>query len=145
MDWLLMERPDNPKIIMGWSLGAAVAVQTAATFKGSVDGLILLSPWTTLPDVASHHFPRWLVRLLLKETYPSVVAAAEIDIPSLVIHGTEDQIIPFSQGEALAQILGSKQLCQFIQLKGLDHDMVFFSQLTWVHLGHFFRLMADAR
>ncbi len=104
-DYLLGRFPDRPLVIVGWSLGAAVAVQVAARRREQVRGVILMSPWSSLPEVAAEHYPAWLVRLVVKEKYDSVEAARQVDCPTLILHGGADAIIPPTQGRAVADAL----------------------------------------
>ena len=96
-----VQHPDRPRVVCGWSLGAAVAFYLASKHE-SVDGLIAISAWTSLRDVAAIHFPNWLVGLALRESYDSVAIAGQIQQPTLLIHGTRDPIIPVEQGRRLA-------------------------------------------
>ena len=99
--WLSDRTGERRIVVCGWSLGAAVGVHVAAT-ESSVDALIAMSAWTSLSDVAELHFPRWLVGTLLRETYDSADSGSRITIPTLLIHGTKDPIIPVAQGHNLA-------------------------------------------
>ncbi len=101
LEWLVEQHPDRPLVVCGWSLGAAVAFYLASKHE-SVDGLIAISAWTSLRDVAAIHFPNWLVGLALRESYDSVAIAGQIQQPTLLIHGTRDPIIPVEQGRRLA-------------------------------------------
>lgn len=137
MDWALATYPSTPKILMGWSLGAGVALQTAQSFSGHYDGLLLVSPWTGIKDVARAHYPNWMVSLLMRETYDSRAAARQVNTPSLVIHGEVDQIIPSSQGAEIAGILGEIQKSQLIMVKDRGHNDVLNAGLTWTQIEHF--------
>ncbi len=99
----LVERfPRRPLHIVGWSLGAAVAVQTAAARQEQLTGLVLLSPWHDLVSVASRHYPEFLVRSVLRDRYDSGTAAAGIELPVLIVHGAADDLIPATEGRRLA-------------------------------------------
>jgi len=111
--------PGRPKVICGWSLGAAVAVQLAARRAGEVDGLMLLSPWTDLPSLAGEHFPGWLVSLLLRERYDSISRAPELHGATLVIHGREDRIIPVDHGRRLAEALPD---ARYLEMPNAGHN-----------------------
>lgn len=106
--WAREHHPDRPVVVAGWSLGAAVALRTAAEHPETVAGVAALSPWTTLADVATVHFPAVLVRWLVPERYESLEAAraaAAAGVPALVVHGVRDRIIPVEQGERIAREL----------------------------------------
>ncbi len=142
MDWAIINYPDAPKVIMGWALGAAVAVQTAQRFKGQYDGLVLVSAWRDLPSAADHHTPRWLVRLLWRERYDAANAATGLQAPSLVIHGSLDDVVPIDQGRLVARILGAHGACEFVAVTDRGHDDIMDASLTWLKLRHFLQAFA---
>ncbi len=118
-DELARRFPGRPRVVCGWSLGAAVAVQLAARRQNNLAGLMLLSPWTDLPSLAGEHFPGWLVSLLLRERYDSLALAAELRGPALVIHGREDRIIPVEHGRRLASALPGGR---YLEVPGAGHN-----------------------
>jgi pimeloyl-ACP methyl ester carboxylesterase len=136
------EFPDNPKFICGWSLGAAVAIKMAAKYTDSITGLIAVSPWTSLKDCASVHYPRFLVELLLRDEYNSVGAALHITCPSLVLHGAEDRIIPASQGRKVADNLPALQNVKFFPLSG--HNDIFSYRGVWREMSEFIKNVLPA-
>ena len=85
-------------VLMGRSLGGAVVVQLAA--EASPKGLILESTFSSLIDVASHHYPRlsWLVN---PKSFDSVSALPQYKGPLLQSHGDADGMIPLRLGEKL--------------------------------------------
>src|SRR6185436_5555751 len=106
--WMREHHPDRPLVLCGWALGAATAIGAAARHPGDVRGLIALSPWTSLPDVARVLFPGFVVQGLLRETYDSLAAAREIRVPALLVHGEQDTLIPVEQGKAVADALRAR-------------------------------------
>jgi hypothetical protein len=137
MDWTLQHYPDTPKIVMGWSLGSAMAMHVAATMPGLYDGLVLTSAWTTLKDVARTHYPAWLVKLILAEEYDSLALAPRVKVPTLIMHGDADAIIPAAQGKKLAEAIGAGSKCQWFLLGDYGHNDLFNAQVTWYQLNHF--------
>lgn len=119
LDWLKARYPDRPLVACGWSLGAAVAVALAAERPESLAGLVALSPWTSLTDVARAHYPAWMVSLALSESYDSLAAASRIELPALVVHGGLDAIIPASQGRRVAEAL---QAAEWLEVPGAGHN-----------------------
>ncbi|TCM16899.1 hypothetical protein EDF56_10611 [Novosphingobium sp. PhB165] len=88
-------------ILMGASLGTGVATRLAHDHAPAA--LVLVSPFTSLPDVAARMF-RWLpVRMLLLDRFESLTVMPGVAAPVLVLHARDDRLIPFAQGEALAK------------------------------------------
>ncbi len=135
LDWLGERHPESPPVAAGWSLGAAVAVWLAAERPERVAGLIALSPWTSMPDVASAHFPQWMVRLLLHERYDSLAAAERVRAPALVIHGAVDRIIPAAHGERIGVALGAKARTVLVPSAG--HNDLLARPIVWSELATF--------
>ncbi|MCP4756045.1 MAG: alpha/beta hydrolase [Proteobacteria bacterium] len=82
----------NSIVLMGRSLGSGVATYVARHRK--VRGVILVTPFDSLLNVAKHHYPFFPVRLLLKHRFDSAALAPEIDTPVINIMGGNDGIIP---------------------------------------------------
>ncbi len=104
-------------ILSGQSLGTGVAVTLAA--KGWGTKLALLSPYTSLPDVAARVIRFLPMRLLMRDRFDSASRAPQIDRPVLVLHGDRDQVIPVDLGRALA----AKFPCaRFVEVEGAGHN-----------------------
>jgi pimeloyl-ACP methyl ester carboxylesterase len=108
IDWARENHPERPVVLVGWSLGAAAALGAASRRPDEVAGVAALSPWSTLAEVAATHFPRFLVTWAVKERYDNLEAARTIarrGVPTLVIHGERDAIIPAEQGRRVTEAL----------------------------------------
>ena len=90
---------DGRTILQGFSLGSGVAVQLATERK--VAGLILEAPFTSAVDVAAAAFPLMPVRLLMLDRFDSLSKIGAVTAPTLVTHGTLDEVIPADQFERL--------------------------------------------
>jgi pimeloyl-ACP methyl ester carboxylesterase len=111
-----------------------VALRLAARESETVDGVIAMSPWTSLPDVAGLHFPRWLVGLALHERYASLALAPTVTAPALVIHGAQDRIIPASQGERVAAALPNSR---WLAIPGAGHNDLLSRDEVWQEMAAF--------
>jgi uncharacterized protein len=99
-------------VMMGESLGGAVAVALAA--KDGAKGLVLISTFTSIPDVAAYHFPFIPVRLLMRTRLDSVGQIANFKGPLLQMHGEADTIVPIKFGRRLFEAANEpKQLLVF--------------------------------
>ena len=100
-DWL--ERENGLKasdlIVYGESLGTGVAVQLAT--ERDFKGVILAAPYTSIAQMAANDYPWLPVNLLLNHRFDSIDKVANITEPMIVMHSTDDDTIPFEQGEML--------------------------------------------
>lgn len=108
-------------VLFGRSLGTGVASAMAA--EGVGRAVVLLSPYTSILDIATDMVPRPLALLALRDTFDSRSRLLGAKQPVVVIHGTHDQVIPYAHGEALAAALGAR--ANLITLEGCDHNDVF--------------------
>lgn len=104
--------------IIGRSLGTGVAVELAS--RGHGGKLLLVSPFTSITDVASRVVGP-LAKMLMVDRFDSVSKISRIKVPITVIHGTRDEVVPFSLGETLARSVGAK----LIPLEGRGHNDLF--------------------
>jgi uncharacterized protein len=105
-------------VYFGESLGAGVAVGLAVERPPAA--LVLRSPFTSLPDVASVHYRYLPTSWLMWDRYPNLERIGDLDVPVLIIAGTEDGIVPFEQSSRLFEAArGPKEL---MALEGADHN-----------------------
>jgi fermentation-respiration switch protein FrsA (DUF1100 family) len=117
--WLTDERQVAPQRILlyGGSLGGAVVIDIAA--RRPYRALVLLCTFTSFPDMAQERFPwlpgRWLVR----NQFDSLRKIASCPGPVFIAHGTEDQLVPYAQGERL--FAAAQEPKRFLPLPGFRH------------------------
>ncbi len=99
-------------VVMGESLGGAVAVDLAA--KDGARGLVLISTFTSAADVAAYHYPFLPVRLLMRTRLDALGQIANYKGPLLEMHGEADTIVPIRLGRRLFEAANEpKQLLVF--------------------------------
>jgi uncharacterized protein len=109
---------DRSRLVLeGQSVGTGVAVTLAA--RGWGRRLVLLSPYTSLPDVAAKALPFVPARLLMRDRFDSASRAGELKVPTLIIHGTNDQVIPYALGESLSKLIPGAKL---LTVEGGGHN-----------------------
>lgn len=112
------QTPETPLVYFGESLGAAVAIELAGTDPPAA--LILRSPFTSLTDIGRVHYPWLPVGAMLKDRYPSDQRIGSVRVPTLVVAGDSDSIVPVGQSrEVFAAAPGPKQL---LVIPGADHN-----------------------
>jgi hypothetical protein len=110
----------SPLLLVGESLGAAVAAAAAARQRDKVDGLVLITPWDRLASVATYHFPWLPVRWLLRDRYDSVAHLAAFARPVVVAVAEQDGTVPARFGVALYESLQTRKQLRIVS--GADHN-----------------------
>jgi fermentation-respiration switch protein FrsA (DUF1100 family) len=91
--------------------------------RGHGARVLLFSPYTSIIDVANRYFPilpnRWLVR----DRFDSATKASAVRVPVLVVHGTDDEVIPFALGKELSGMFPN---ARFVALEKGQHNDLFF-------------------
>ena len=113
-DWLVETRGFKPEdiIVDGFSIGTGPATELAATKP--CGGLILEAPFLSAPRV----FTR--VRLLPVDPFPNLKRIGDVKCRVLMIHGTGDRVIPYSQGQALFKLANEPK--RFVSVEDGDHN-----------------------
>lgn len=121
-DWLLARGVASRRIVLfGESLGCAISVQLA--LDRSVRGVILEAPFASARAMAAHWLPLLPIGPFLRTRYDNVGKIGRISAPLLVMHGTEDEVIPFAQGEAVFRAATASK--RFLAVPGAHHNDVY--------------------
>ena len=110
----------GPLLLIGESLGAAVAAGAAEQQRKRTAGLVLITPWDRLGHIASHHYPWLPVRWLLRDKYDTAARLASFDRPVMVVVAGRDSIVPARFGVALHTALGGPK--HLVQIEGAGHN-----------------------
>lgn len=117
---LAQEQFGSPLLVIGESLGAAVAAGAAGASTVSIAGLVLITPWDNLSNVAKHHYPWLPVALLLRDAYDSAARLKSFTGPSAVVVAEADSIIPAALGRQLFTALPGKK--HLISIPSAEHN-----------------------
>jgi fermentation-respiration switch protein FrsA (DUF1100 family) len=113
-------------VLYGESLGTGPAVRMASEMaenKTPVAAVVLEAPYTTLVDVAQHHYPYTPVKWLIRDAYDSLSRIGRIYAPLIVIHGTEDSTIPIKFGKVLFAAAAEPKLAHWV--KEAEHNNLY--------------------
>lgn len=123
MDWLSTTAgvTEASTVVFGKSLGGGVATEIA---RGrDLLGVVLESTFRSIPAVARKLLPMIPVGAVLKsERYESAARIEEITAPVLVVHGTEDELIPVEEGRALYELANEPK--ELYLVEGAGHNDV---------------------
>jgi abhydrolase domain-containing protein 17 len=106
--------PADRIIVFGRSVGSGPSVYLAS--RQASAGLILESAFTSTFRVVVP------VKILPFDKFPNQERLPKVKVPILIIHGTEDEVIPFSHGQALYQT--ASQPKTFLTIEGAGHNDV---------------------
>ena len=120
--------------ILGRSLGSAVAVQVAQhkQFKG----IILVTHFTSGKDMASA-MGLGLFKFLAGNSYNTLERINNLQCPLLIIHGDEDEVVPYQMGKTLFQTYQGKKKMVTIR-NGRHNNLIDVdSELYWDAINEF--------
>lgn len=110
--------PPDRMLYFGESLGCGAVVGLAVSHPPA--GLLLRSPYESLAAVGQHHYPIVPVRLLLRDEFPVSEQIAGVDVPTTVVYGTADDVIPPEQSRAVAAAAAGP--VDIVELAGVGHN-----------------------
>jgi fermentation-respiration switch protein FrsA (DUF1100 family) len=140
---LAVGRPPQDVILAGWSLGTGVALELAAEGKGRA--VVLLAPFTSIDDTcrALLHDPDArreiaeqlgtaaffvgpftramdgpLGTLLVADHFDALSKLGRVTIPVIVVHGSDDHVVPHEQG---ARVADAAKHGTLLTADGMDH------------------------
>lgn len=116
----LRERGADRLVYLGESIGTGVVAELAA--EHPPDALVLRSPFTSLADVgrAAYGVP---VGWLLRDRYPVAEHLRQVQVPTAVVYGAQDTIVPTSQSRRVAEVarnVGADVV--EVEVPGRDHN-----------------------
>lgn len=122
-DYLVQKQGNLPGqvVLHGHSIGAAVAVEVALT--KSVKSVILESAFTSTRGMAKTIPLFFLLSPFLPANYNNLEKVPRLRVPKLVVHGEEDEIVPFAMGRKLFEAATDPKF--FYPVKDAGHNDVF--------------------
>lgn len=91
--------PDDRIVLYGESLGTGVA--TALAGQTNVAAVVLEAPFTSIREIAARRYWFVPVRWLLRDPFDSLARIGDLAAPLLVVHGSDDRLIPVGDGRRL--------------------------------------------
>jgi alpha-beta hydrolase superfamily lysophospholipase len=124
--WLGARHPERPRYIFGHSLGGAVAVQLAARLADAAPseapkGVIVEGTFTSIRDMFGTFKWGWLpISMLITERFDSLATVPRVRAPLLIVHGSEDSVVPSRFGQLLYERATATK--RFILVDGGTHS-----------------------
>jgi len=117
-EYLVQERHVDPKqiVLFGESLGGAVAIDLAT--RKEVGAIILESTFTNIGAVIERFVPG--IEAHLRGKFDSLSKISNVQSPLLMLHGDEDELVPYELGQQLFKAANEPK--EFITITGAHHN-----------------------
>lgn len=99
----------EPMFLWGESLGCGVATALAADPTSSVEGLALITPFSSLPDMAQAIYRLYPARWLVRDRYDSIENLRGYRGPVAILVAGDDELVPREQPERLFDSLNTEK------------------------------------
>ncbi len=130
----------RPVILFGRSLGSGIAALAAR--NPAVDGLILLSPYRSIADIAAQRFSFMPVRWLLRHNIDATLALDALPQRVLALYALGDRVVPTQESQAFLSLL--KTAPQIVEFQGA-HGIPLETPAVWAAITAFLRGTEDVR
>lgn len=119
-DFLVNQKHIQPEriILFGRSLGAAIAIEIA--LKRKAGAVILESAFTSSRGMAKTLSLFKIFASLLPTHYNNLEKIGRIKVPKLIVHGEEDEIVPFHMGREIYDMAQPPKY--FFPIKNAGHN-----------------------
>ena len=112
--------PPERIVLLGESLGCAVAAEVALSRPCS--GLVLETPFLSVPELARRHYP-FVPGLLIRARYDTGSRIGRIDVPKLIVAAERDEIAPVSHAQQLFDLAWPPK--DLLVVPGAGHNDVY--------------------
>ena len=108
-------RVDGSRVVVyGWSLGAAVAVDLAASVAEAA--VILEGAPASLVAIGEQQYPFFPIRMVMRNPFESIRKVDRVRSPMLFLHSPEDTIVPYGEGRKLYEAAQPPK--RFVDVRG---------------------------
>ena len=116
----LLAADPRPVFLLGESIGSGTASALAGQLPDRIGGVILMTPFSRLREVAQERFPLLPVGLLLRDNFDNPAALATYHGPVAVVVAEKDDVLGPEQGRKIHAAYAGPKL--FILLPGSHHN-----------------------
>lgn len=114
-------------VLYGESIGSVPALRLARRLwkeeKTGPAALVLEGAFTTALEMGRKAFPFLPVSWLLSDPMDNLEAIGDVALPTLFIHGTRDEVVPFAMGRRLHEASPAR-MKEFRSIEGAGHNDV---------------------
>ncbi|MHA2168977.1 MAG: alpha/beta hydrolase [Candidatus Kariarchaeaceae archaeon] len=138
--WMIDQNISNSLFVMGRSLGSVCAAEIGSHNPAELKGIFFESGFASVYNLMTRLFGLNESAFSQESVidFSNDTKIKKIQKPVLIIHGTNDQIIPFSESELILQSLPDQVKSTHVPIKGGGHNNLFmYPQLYFPPLQQF--------
>lgn len=120
-------------VLLGRSLGTGVATYLAS--KRKTDGVILVTPYDSMLNMAKEKFPFLPTSIILRHKFDSLRYVKKIECPILVLYSGNDSVVPNRRTENLIKNIDGHKI--IVLIKEADHNNISIYPEYWENLVKF--------
>ena len=99
----------EPLFLWGESLGAGVVSGAVRKTEVPIKGVVMFTPWDSLPNLAQTHYPYLPARWLVLDKYDNVENLQEFEGNIAVVLAGNDEVVPVKHGKKLYESITAKK------------------------------------
>lgn len=130
--------PNEPLLVIGESMGTGVASAAVTNSPGqtsfdnsAIKGLILITPWDSLSNLAQHHYWYLPARWLVLDRYDSTRNLQSFNAPVAIVIAGQDRVIPSEHAETLFNSISTKKARFMLEEAGHNNWLNFVDDGWW--------------
>jgi len=120
-EFLSAEGYTGPSFVTGRSLGSVPAIELAAARPEAFGGLIIESGFGSMSRLLSYLGLGGDLATKIDPDFPNLKRIRDVKLPTLVLHGERDSLIPRAEGESLYRESPAEDKSLVI-IRGADHN-----------------------
>lgn len=128
--------PKKELIVAGESIGTGAASYHAMLYNP--EQLLLISPFTSLEDVAKQKLPIYPTSILLKDNFENKKWLNQYFGKVLIIHGSDDTFVPYFMGTELYSSLKTNSKIN-LSIQGATHNDIYNFKETYKGIEDFIK------
>jgi fermentation-respiration switch protein FrsA (DUF1100 family) len=122
-------------VVVGESIGTGPATYHASV--AAPERVLLITPFTDLADLAQDRFWFYPTSFLVDNAFDNVANLAQYEGTVGIIHGTDDDVIPYRFGRTLYEAIGTEKT--LFTIEGADHNNLFSFSETYAGINAFLK------
>jgi len=123
--------------VMGRSLGSMSAIEIAHSYQDAIKGLIIESGFASLTNLVVRLSSAGKSLAIRDKDFPNLAKIRVVSVPTLIIHGEHDCLIPVSEAHALFEAVPARNK-KLLIIAEADHN-----DILWIGKESYFQAIKE--